>query len=265
MNIKSLTNEEGLKNFDETGVLIIESIIDPKKCDEYRDACNKYLGVPTRGDKVLQSMVDGPTKHKEFWDLINNKKVLSYVKRIISGPVLYTQHSDLHINLGTGAFHRDSREKRFDPKYASSDETVLRLAIYLSDTSGNRGGLLVIPNSHKKQSYLQNKELSFYNRVRKKFRNFNLNELMPQFSFLSKSVRIFPKSGSVIIFDQRVVHAGMSPPKKIGNKYSIFWSYGSKSDGSKAHVDFYRSKKGYLKSVPDQLKDLLSHSGVQVY
>ena len=57
----------------------------------------------------------------------------------------------------------------------------------------------------------------------------------------------------------------MRPPQKDGHKYSIFWSYGSKSDGTKAHVDFYRGKKGYLQKMPDELKDLLNKENVDVY
>lgn len=260
--LEMLTNDEGINNFAETGVVVLENIFSNSEILYYRQICEdilKFNGSETK------TQSDAVTKNESLWSLIDNKKILSYIRKLIPGDIIYTQHSDVHINLGTGAFHRDSREKRFDPTYCLSDEIVLRIALYIEDRNHNIGGILVIPGSHKQQSYLQNKELSFYNRIRKFMRKFNLNEYFPLFSILSCSINIAPSSGSVIIFDQRVVHAGLPPIRKSGTKYSVFWSYGSSSLGTRKHVDFYRKKSSYLNYIPDKLKTKLKQSSILCY
>jgi len=260
--LELLKNDIGISNFSETGVVVLENIFSNNDIMNYRKICENILKF---NGSETKTQADAVTKNESLWSLIDNKKILTHIRKLIPGDIFYTQHSDVHINLGTGAFHRDSREKRFDPSYYCSDEIVLRIALYIEDRNHNVGGILVIPGSHKQQSYLQNKELSFYNRIRKFLRKYNLNEIFPLFSILSNSINITPSSGSVVVFDQRVVHAGLPPINKKGTKYSIFWSYGSCSLGTKKHVDFYRKKESYLKVIPDKLKTKLSDSSILCY
>lgn len=262
-NLKDFIGNEGINNFQKNGVLFLENIFSKKEIHFYRECCEDILGFDNSNQKF--TLADGVTKNEKLWPLIYKKEILNTVKYLINGKIIYTQHSDIHINLGAGAFHRDSREKRFDESYFHSDECVLRVALYIEDKNNNIGGLLVVPSTHRKQSYLQNKELSFHNRIRLMFRKFNLNKYYPQFSLLSNCIKYFPPSGSVVIFDQRVVHAGLAPRNKDGKKYSVFWSYGSESDGTMEHVLFYRKKPSYLPEIPKALVLKLQQNNIRCF
>ena len=264
MNSK-LIGENGVLNFEDTGVCVLESIFSFDDLQKIRNNCDDALIGAEKGSKLL-AVADGVTKNEQFWPLLTNEKINRVLRRLIPGKLVYTQHSDLHKNLGTGAFHRDAREKKFDQDYKYTDEIVLRLALYVPDKQGNMGGLLVIPGTHKKQSQLQSIEINLHNNIRRRiFRKFNLNELYPQFSLFSNCVKLRPKAGSVVIFDQRVLHAGMLPKDIKGDKYSVFWSFGSDSKGTKDHILFYRNKNDYLNSIPVKLKNYLQSNSILTY
>ena len=115
-----------------------------------------------RQEKPLR---DGITKNPAFWPIIHHPKLLEHLELILGPDFAYTQHSDLHINLHAGRFHRDSANRRFGtgPDWNEDEEPygVVRVAIYLSDYKESGTSLMVVPGTHRHESTLLRKEYSF--------------------------------------------------------------------------------------------------------
>ena len=249
--------------FLKNGFSVIRNLISSNESKKLRLEINKVFQLPK--NEVSQSQLksktytcpDGVTKFDAFWKIIFNNKLLNAVKNILGDEIRYTQHSDLHINLGAGNYHRDNAYREFnngpDWNLNEAEYKIVRVAIYLSDYNNSGSSLIVLPGTHKKESRTHAIELKFWRYVRNYLRKKNIASKLPHLFFSNKKVLIKTKPGDCIIFDQRLIHAG-GIIKGNNPKYSIFLSYGAPNIHSYNHHNFYRARPTYLKRIPPQLR-----------
>ena len=95
--------------------------------------------------------------------MFTNEKLVDTVKECLEDNICFVAH-DLQVNYGSSIFHRDNAHRKFksNPDWNETDKKygVVRVALYLSSYNES-GTLIVIPNSHKKQSRLQIKRNKF--------------------------------------------------------------------------------------------------------
>ena len=127
-NSNKFVDQKDIDSFRREGFHIVSGFLSSSEAEDYRMKINKVFGLPKReiksqelGEEFYQltvggaaenhgktlAMADGVTKNKEFWPLIFNKRLRGVVAELLGGPIKYTQHSDLSINLGGGRYHRD--------------------------------------------------------------------------------------------------------------------------------------------------------------
>ena len=253
-------------DFSKNGFVVIRNLLSHEDVKRYKLNINKVFNLPER--EMLQTEVDnrtftcpdGVTKFKTFWEIIFNKKLLNEVKKLLGKEIRYTQHSDLHINLGAGNFHRDNAFREFgngpDWQIKDFDYKIVRVAIYLSDSNESGSSLIILPGTHKKESKINKLELNIWRRIRNNLRRKNLASNFPHIFFSGKKTVIKTKPGDCIIFDQRLIHAG-GVIKGISPKYAIFLSYGAPNIHSINHHNFYLSRPTYLKKISSILKKKL--------
>ena len=201
-------------------------------------------------------MPDGVTKTPEFWPLVFNERLVGTIRDLLGEDIRYTQHSDLHINLGAGKFHRDSAYREFGvgPDWDESEAPyrVVRVALYLSDYADSGSSLVVLPGTHRRESRLNRLELRFWSELRTRWRNHFSTNSMPQISVTMKRELIKHKPGDCIVFDQRLVHAGGIVRGRMP-KYAVYLSYGLDNLHARNHHDYYLSRPTYLPELPGNL------------
>ena len=258
--------------FDENGFVVLKKLFSSKECKNYRKLMNQHFNLSsyeiTQRDICFKTFLeaDGVTKNKNFWNLIFKKKLLNIVKILIGKEICYTQHSDLHINLGAGKYHRDNahREFKVGPDWDESlhKYKVVRVAIYLSDYNKSGSSLVVFPKSNSKMSFVSIFELFFWNFVRLKWSRLFSKNSLPHFFFSKRMKKIKNSEGDCIIFDQRILHAG-GTVKGIFPKYAIYLSYGAKKNiHTVNHHKFYLSRPTYLKNISNDLKKRLKKNDI---
>ena len=136
------------------------------------------------------------------------------------------------------------------------------MAIYLTDYKDTKSSLIVLPGSHKNQSKVMSFEIKINNFIRSKLRKIKLDKLYPHFLISKKIVKIKTNPGDLIIFDQRLLHAGGNTFAYFMPKYSIFLGYGKRNAHTLNHENFYKSRDGYKKLIPEKLKILLDENNL---
>ncbi len=184
--------------FDNNGYFLLRKLFSDRECKKLKLEINRYFKLPLKelkqNDINFRTFVepDGVTKNKKFWKIIFNKKMLSAIRSIIGNEICYTQHSDLHINLGAGKYHRDNAFRFFNvgPDWNEEKDQykVLRVAIYLSDYQKSGSSLIVFPYSNKKETFLSRIEIRLWNYIRLFWsKRFNKN-FLPHFFFRLKQL-----------------------------------------------------------------------------
>ena len=258
------------KFFQENGYIIIKNLFSSKECKKWQQRINSNFSLSrsdiNQKDIDFKTFVcpDGVTKNSDFWPIIFNKKIIKTVQNILNDEIKYTQHSDIHINLSAGKYHRDNAYRVFGegPDWNEDQDPykVVRVAIYLTSFNESGSSLIIIPESNKSESNINKKEIIFWNKIRNLWRKYFNNNLLPHVLFTRKKIKVKSEAGDCVIFDQRVLHAG---GKLKGNKpkYSIFLSYGVKNSHSYNHKNFYLSRPTYTKKIPIKLeKKLKKHN-----
>ncbi len=254
------------KFFKENGYLIIKNLFSEKECMKWKRLINKNFCLNdsdiNQKDIDFKTFVcpDGVTKNPDFWPIIFNKKIIKTVKNILNEEIKYTQHSDLHINLSGGKYHRDNAYRVFGegPDWNEKSESykVVRVAIYLTSFNESGSSLIIIPESNKSESTIHKKEVIFWNKLRHLFRKFFNKDILPHILFTRKKIKLKSDAGDCVIFDQRILHAG-GQLKGSKPKYSIFLSYGVRNSHSYNHKSFYLSRPTYTKKISVKLEEKL--------
>ena len=182
--------------------------------------------------------------------MFTNEKLVDTVKECLENDnICFVQHTDLQVNYGSSIFHRDNAHRKFksNPDWNETDKKygVVRVALYLSSYNESGTSLIVIPNSHKKQSRLQIKEINLYNKIHSFFSKFKIQ--IPHFLFFSRIKKIKFDIGDLIIFDERILHAGGRINFKKP-KLSIFFAFGLKNIHTKNHLAFLQSKNNFTEN-----------------
>ena len=260
------------KKFFEDGYYIIPSLFSSSDAKSLRHKLNKIFNFPEKditSDEIsyrTYALADGVTKESAFWPIIFNEKLVSSVRSLLGDDIRYVQHSDLHINLGGGSYHRDSSCREFgsSPDWDESNEPykIVRVAIYLSDYEDSGSSLELLPCSHRKESRLNRFEYTLWNMMRVKFRKFGFNEYLPHWFLSRKKNTIKTKPGDCIIIDQRLMHAGGGLSRKNYPKYAIFLAFGVDNSHTRNHKNFYQDKPTYEKNIPVALKAMLKEKNL---
>ena len=263
--------EDHKKFFDKNGYVVVKNLYSEDECKKWREQINKNFKLSkinlNKQDLAKKTFVDpdGVTKNSKFWPIIFNKTLLNVIENILEDKIKYTQHSDIHINLPAGKYHRDNAYRDFGvgPDWDEKKERykVVRVAIYLCSYNESGSSLIILPGSHRKESKINRKEIIFWNYLRAYWKRILKNNLLPHYIFTRKKIKLKSNIGDCIIFDQRLLHAGGQLSGKE-SKYSIFLSYGVKNSHSINHRNFYLSRPTYTKKIPLGLKKKLKSSGL---
>lgn len=256
--------------YERDGYIVVPGLLDPQEAVNYRRAIANVFELPrcdvtTAIDGATMTLADGVTSMPEFWPLIFNPRLLDAVRAVLGPDIRYTQHSDLHINLPGGRWHRDNayREFQIGPDWDESQEPyrVARVAFYLSDYAESGSSLMILPGSHRKESRLNRREYSAWNRLRSIFRRRGQNDRVPHLFFSRPSIRLKTKPGDCVIFDQRLMHAG-GVLRGREPKYAIYLAYGVENQHSRNHRAFFLNRPTYTRNLPSALSDRLSATGL---
>lgn len=261
------------RQFEETGYHYLPGLLNPEEAQAYRLRINQAFDLPAREltnrdiASKTYTLPDGVTKQPEFWPLIFNPRLLETIRGLLDGEIRYTQHSDLHINLGAGRYHRDSAYRDFgvgpDWDETNAPYKVVRVAIYLSDYANSGSSLVILPGTHHHESTLCRLEVRFWNELRTRWRHrFNTNSL-PHWTVTIPKVTIRHRAGDCLIFDQRVLHAGgvVSGERP---KYAVYLSYSLDNLHAANHHAYYLSRPTYLKEMPAELSEQLRQAGLRL-
>lgn len=257
--------------FERDGYCVLPNLFHADEAARWRAEINNLFGL-SAGPQALKeignrtyALADGVTTQKQFWPVIFNEQLIRTVRSLIGHDIRYTQHSDLHINLPGGRWHRDNafRDYGVGPDWDEEREPyrVVRVAIYLSEYSESNSCLVVLPGSHKKESKLNRTEYVLWNRLRTLLRKYGKNNLLNHKFFSAPCRTLKTHSGDCVIFDQRLMHAGgtVCGPKP---KYSIFLSFGADNTHSRNHRAFFLNRPTYNSVIPEDLHQKLSKSGL---
>ncbi len=257
--------------FKRDGYCVLPELFKKDAATHWREKINTLFGFPEGPEAVKAiagrtfALADGVTTQKQFWPIIFNRPLLKAVQALIGGDIRYTQHSDLHVNLPGGRWHRDNAFRNYGvgPDWDESGEPyrVVRIAIYLSEYSESNSSLVVLPGSHKKESKLNRLEYVLWNRIRTHLRRYEKNDRLGHNFFSTSCHTIKTHPGDCVIFDQRLMHAGgiLSGPEP---KYSIFLSFGANNTHSRNHRAFFLNRPTYNPAIPRALRQKLLQSGL---
>lgn len=257
--------------FERDGYHLLRPLFSPEEATEWRERINRVFDLPAgeAGARAVDgktfTLADGVTINKAFWPIIFNERLLATVQSLIGDDIRYTQHSDLHINLPGGRWHRDSACRDFgvgpDWEEQEAPYRVVRVAIYLSLNADSGSSLVVLPGTHRRESATLRREYQTWNRMRTILRRHGQNDLVPHWFFSGPRKVIRTRPGDCVIFDQRLLHAGgvVGGPQP---KYAIYLSYGLDNRHSRNHRSFFLNRPTYNPTLPDELASQLTTSGL---
>jgi hypothetical protein len=258
------------EQFERDGYIVVPGFLNPEEAAGYRRAIADVFDLPQDDvtaaiDGATMTLADGVTIKPRFWPLIFHPQLLAGVRSVLGPDIRYTQHSDLHINLRGGRWHRDNACRQFDvgPDWDESEAPykVVRIAIYLSDYADSGSSLMVLPGSHRTESWLQRREYTLWNKLRSAFRRRGQNDRVPHWFFSRPAIRLKTKPGDCVIFDQRVMHAG-GVLRGQEPKYAIYLSYGVENLHSHNHRAFFLDRPTYTRELPAELSAKLEDAGL---
>jgi hypothetical protein len=253
--------------FERDGFYLLRPLFNPKDTAEWRDRINTTFDLPTGHAAApaiagaTHTLADGITTNSEFWPIIFNDRLLSTVRALIGDEIRYTQHSDLHINLPGGRWHRDNACRDFgvgdDWNECAQPYRVVRVAIYLSDFENSGSSLVVLPGTHRRETRLGRHEYILWNKARTFMRKHGHNDKLPHWFITNPRRVIRTQPGDCVIFDQRLTHAGGVLDGR-NPKYAMYLSYGLDNSHSQNHRAFFIDRPTYSRELPPKLEAKLA-------
>lgn len=257
--------------FEHDGYHLIRPLFGAEEAAGWRDQINAVFELPAEPDAAAKisgathTLADGVTTKEAFWPVIFNERLIATVRALIGDNIRYTQHSDLHINLPGGRWHRDSacRDYGVGSDWDEDEQPyrVVRVAIYLSDHAESNSSLVVLPGSHHRESRISRTEYVIWNKIRGFLRRRGRNNMLSH-HFLTAPRRVLrTQPGDCVIFDQRLMHAGgvLRGPEP---KYAIYLSFGIDNQHSRNHRAFFLDRPTYSPDLPAALRARLSENGL---
>lgn len=248
--------------FIESGYVVVRQLLSSEEVSTYKSKLIYLSDISEAEYGRTWVCPDGISQNPDFWSLIWYPKILKVIQQIFGDSIRYLQHSDLHVNLAGGGWHRDSAHRSFGvgPDWDETLESyqIARVAIYLSAYQDNSSSLALIPQSHRFESPLSPLEKSLWHLVSRIGRRLGgvlpVDRLFASISdprlqswirtdrshyFLqppTQPVLFQPQPGDCVIFDPRLIHSGSSI---VGPKYSIFLAYGVDNCHSQNYLRYY--------------------------
>jgi ectoine hydroxylase-related dioxygenase (phytanoyl-CoA dioxygenase family) len=147
-------------------------------------------------NKEILRLNNPQNRHKIFYQLSRNKKIISIAKKLLGGTVRF--------HLGKLNFKLPNKKKGSEigwhqdwAFYPHTKDDLITVGIYLDDCYEKNGPLKIIKNSHKKKLYSHhNKENYFVGKIDTKKNKIGANN----------SVSITGTAGTVVFFHCRSVH-----------------------------------------------------------
>ena len=157
-------------------------------------------------------------------------------------------HSDTHFNSTQGRYHRDALDKKFVTNKLIKEDSyfIYKAGFYLSSYKKSRPTLYVVPGSHRRalnvfQLFLisiQRFAITYLNR----YVGNNLTRFLPS---IFSAFPISLQESSVVLFDQRLVHAGARASiRSTSSKIAVYVSFGYKdSEFTREHEKIYGERQ----------------------
>ncbi len=219
----NLSIEENKKYLDD-GVLIVSNFLTLDEVRKFRKTLDDYFlnhKSFSQGNhgKILSGFA-GQTPELEELNLFHhNKRLLRILGSVIftSSNFIFAEHSDLHQNKSTG-WHRDTKDYlckergNGDEQGLWSDDChIIKACLLLQDHHSNDFGMSFKLGSHRAEC---ENPATFYAET---------------------------KSTDLIIFDQRILHAGQTAEKSYlqthgANRYLITYAYGLQNSHTLVHM-----------------------------
>jgi ectoine hydroxylase-related dioxygenase (phytanoyl-CoA dioxygenase family) len=147
-------------------------------------------------NKEILRLNNPQNRHRAFFDLSRNKRIISIVKDLLGGTVRF--------HLGKLNFKLPNKKKGSEIAwhqdwafYPHTNDDLITVGIYLEDCVEKNGPLRIISNSHKERLYSHhNKENYFVGKIDTKKNKLNLK----------KSISLTGSAGTVVFFHCRSVH-----------------------------------------------------------
>jgi hypothetical protein len=168
------------------GFVIVPDVFDVSSVSKMREVSKQYFnsggGFANSGGRAKPDWIK-EDKLVDIKDIIDSANLESIVSSLIDESVEFIEHNDLHINRSVG-WHKDrlngeARKFEITNPWDSSEDTmkIYKVNIYLQDHIKNNDCLTLNVGSHK-------------------------SEVDTKVSLET----IHPKSGDIVIFDQRISH-----------------------------------------------------------
>ena len=146
--------------------------------------------------KEILRLNNPQNKHKIFYELSRNKKIISIVKKLLGGTVRF--------HLGKLNFKLPNKKKGSEIAwhqdwafYPHTNDDLITVGIYLEDCKEKNGPLKIIPESHKQKLYSHHKnEKYFVGKIDTK-----LNKIKAK-----NAVALTGSAGTAVFFHCRSIH-----------------------------------------------------------
>ena len=193
--------------FKENGYLVVENIIEDKKCDDYLNHCLEY--AKKIGNENLTEMLQIHKHVPETFDLMRNKNVVYVIEQILDVESFGLQSVLSLKKAGTPSGkhawnpHQDNTYiKAASDKYVSGD-------IVLDDHLPDSGCLYVYPGSHMEKILPFEPNLSFGNKE-----NINPGNKVIKIPEKYKKTTLHLKKGSLLMFHSHLIHGSYANTSK---------------------------------------------------
>lgn len=203
----TLTNEQR-ESFERDGYIILKSALPASFCKQAKRVISRLSGE-CKGATL--NVTDIFPRDPFFLGFLDLPEVLPLVTDLLGWNIwVNTAHynvnppgGDVQVNDSHGyRWHRDSK-RIHDDLGASTPRVSIKVAFYLTDlTEGQRGQTYVIPGSH------------------------NPRVPIPEAHEVPESaVRLFVPEGTVVLYDNRLIHSGLAPNHSDITRMAVFVQY----------------------------------------
>ncbi len=294
------------KKFNKNGFLIVDQILSENQVSdlrndlkkEFKEKKNFVIYLHNLKDKSLASKILLLLKNEKLKSQLHSMK--NFFGKNATLLPRFEVVKNYHVNLKeTHGWHRDCggemryaycKDILYDKKYLFS-----KVGIYLQENTDFGGSIDIIKNSHLNFSYyrsflrkIKNIPLRIITFIHSKFNNFYNKISENLFMFLLNGKKLFPKKGSAIIFDTRLIHRGSPISKsKYGevkfekgtyqaslneqnDKYTIYCHFGgseavdslmydlTKREKNKNEIDLWLKQLEFISTLDKELYEEIS-------
>jgi ectoine hydroxylase-related dioxygenase (phytanoyl-CoA dioxygenase family) len=213
--LKYKITKDEKKQFDETGILMIEDALSPAQVEALTAATDRVYerriaeGLDPKSVMMYPNFIP---EGKEFVDLVDYEKIVPKVWGIL-GWNIYLYHAHLIVTPPSGktrdnktfGWHQDSGRMNVEMESHPRPRMSLKVAYFLSDTSvEGRGNFWVIPGSHLCDTLALPEG----------------GEGQPE-----GAVPVLAKPGTAVFFDRRLWHTATPNWSDVTRKV-LFYGYG---------------------------------------